>query len=220
MVSLLANGRVRALAVTLLFAAFTYMSPANSVTPASAAGSTSTSGGCLPGAIKTKLNDIRAKFGPITIVSSFRRGARIAGTGRPSYHASCRAVDFHPPKGKYSAVLAYLQRTHSGGLGTYSCGMHHLHIDNGPKVRFHHCVSSSGRIAKAGKRRGKRSKSYASLKKRKSQAFVAQAQSKKVKKRNDKRSKALASLKNGKARAAVAQVQGKQAKKRRKTRKA
>lgn len=157
---------------------------------AEAAKGASTSGGCLPGAIKAKLNEIRAKFGPITIVSTFRRGARIAGSGHMSYHASCRAVDFHPPKGKYGAVLAYLQRTHSGGLGTYSCGMHHLHIDNGPKVRFHHCVSSSGRIAKAKKRKGKRSKAYASLKKGKAQAFVAQGQSKKAKKKRKKTKKA------------------------------
>lgn len=149
-------------------------------TPASAA-SSGTSGGCLPASLKAKLNEIRSKFGPVTIVSTFRRGARIAGTGHVSLHASCRAVDFHPPKGKYSAVLAFLQRTHSGGLGTYSCGMHHLHIDNGPKIRFHHCVGSSGRMAKA-KRRGKRSKAYASLKKGQAQAFVEQGQVKKTRK--------------------------------------
>lgn len=179
-----ANGRFGA------FLALTFLCILTMAQPAVAAKGASTSGGCLPGAIKAKLNDIRAKFGPITIVSSFRRGARIAGTGRVSLHASCRAVDFHPPKGKYSAVLAYLQRTHSGGLGTYSCGMHHLHIDNGPKVRFHHCVSSSGRIAKARKRKGKRSKAYASLKKGKAQAFVAQGQSKKARKKRKKTKKA------------------------------
>jgi hypothetical protein len=178
--------------------------------PALAAPTASTSGGCLPASIKAKLNEIRSKFGPITIVSTFRRGARIAGTGRVSLHASCRAVDFHPPKGKYSAVLAYLQRTHSGGLGTYSCGMHHMHIDNGPKIRFHHCVGSSGRIAKS-KWRGKRSKAYASLKKSKSQAFVAQGQGKKAKRKHKK--KAYASLKKSKVQAFVAQGQGKKARK-------
>ncbi|MEZ5924439.1 MAG: D-Ala-D-Ala carboxypeptidase family metallohydrolase [Hyphomicrobiaceae bacterium] len=156
--------------------------------PARAAGGATTSPSCLPSSIKAVLNQIRSKFGPVTIVSTFRRGARIAGSGRPSYHASCRAVDFHPPKGKYSAVLAYLQRTHSGGLGTYSCGMHHLHIDNGPRIRFHHCVSSSGRIAKA-KRRGKRSKGYASLKKGSAQGFVAPGQAKKSKKKRKTKKK-------------------------------
>lgn len=100
---------------------------------------------CLPGSLKSKLAQIRAKFGPIRVVSAHRPGARIAGSGKRSYHASCRAVDFHPPKGKYRQVVAWLKKTHSGGVGTYSCGMHHVHIDNGPRVRFHHCVTAKGR---------------------------------------------------------------------------
>jgi hypothetical protein len=165
------NGRFNLLAIGLFLSLL--------ASSAAVAAPSTISSGCLPASIKSTLNAIRSKFGPITIVSTFRRGARIAGSGHMSLHASCRAVDFHPPKGKYSAVLAYLQRTHSGGLGTYSCGMHHLHIDNGPKVRFHHCVGSSGRIAKS-MRKGKRSKAYASLKKGKAQAFLAQGQIKKT----------------------------------------
>lgn len=99
---------------------------------------------CLPSAVKAKLAQIRAKFGPVSIVSADRPGARIAGSGKRSYHASCRAVDFNPPRGKYSQVVAWLKANHSGGVGTYSCGMHHIHIDNGPRVRFHHCVNASG----------------------------------------------------------------------------
>lgn len=99
---------------------------------------------CLPSSLKAKLNEIRAKFGPVRIVSTHRPGARIAGSGKRSYHASCRAVDFHPPKGKYSQVVAWLKANHSGGVGTYSCGMHHIHMDNGPRVRFHHCVNAKG----------------------------------------------------------------------------
>ena len=106
--------------------------------------------GCLPASLKSKLSQIRAKFGPVSIVSTHRRGARIAGSGKRSYHASCRAVDFHPPKGKYRQVVAWLKANHAGGVGTYSCGMHHVHIDNGPRVRFHHCVNARGRpMAKA-----------------------------------------------------------------------
>ncbi len=175
-----ATGRIHALAAALVLAVLSLVSISAVSTPASAA-SASTSGGCLPGSIKAELAAIRSKFGPVTIVSTFRRGARIAGSGHMSYHASCRAVDFHPPAGKYNAVLAYLQKTHSGGLGTYSCGMHHLHIDNGPKVRFHHCVNASGTpIGKhyAGKRRHKRH--YASSKRSK---HVAQYQSKKKRKK-------------------------------------
>ena len=181
MISFPATGRACALAAALVLAVLSLFT-LTTINTASAA-SASTSGGCLPASIKSTLASIRSKFGPVTIVSTFRRGARIAGSGHMSYHASCRAVDFHPPKGKYSAVLAYLQKTHPGGLGTYSCGMHHLHIDNGPKVRFHHCVSASGRPV--GKRHAKRrhKKSYAWKKGKKVQAVVAQSQTKKKKRK-------------------------------------
>lgn len=121
--------------------------------PAQAAGT-----GCLPGALKAKLSQIRQKFGPVSIVSTHRPGARIAGSGKRSYHASCRAVDFHPPKGKYRQVVAWLKANHSGGVGTYSCGMNHVHIDNGPRVRFHHCVTASGKPTGKSKYAAKRSK--------------------------------------------------------------
>jgi uncharacterized protein YcbK (DUF882 family) len=94
---------------------------------------------CMPGSLRSILSQIRAKFGPVQVVSTHRPGARIAGSGKPSYHASCRAVDFHPPRGKYRAVLAWLKNHHSGGIGTYSCNMHHIHIDTGPRVRWHKC---------------------------------------------------------------------------------
>lgn len=120
---------------------------------------------CLPGVLKTRLSQIRAKFGSARVISTYRRGARIAGSGRRSFHASCRAVDFHPPRGKYRAVVNWLKRNHFGGVGTYSCGMHHIHIDNGPRVRFHHCVNRRGRPTRRyAKRRG--SRKYASKRRR------------------------------------------------------
>ncbi len=95
---------------------------------------------CVPGVLRQRLNQIRRRFGPIRITSTFRRGARVRGSGRRSLHASCRAVDFHPPRGKYRAVARWLKANHNGGVGTYSCRMSHIHIDNGPRVRFHKCV--------------------------------------------------------------------------------
>ena len=100
---------------------------------------------CLPGSIQSTLNKIRQKFGPVRIVSTFRRGAIIAGSGRRSLHASCRAVDFHAPAGKRSAVIAWLRSNHRGGLGIYSCGMSHLHIDNGGGYTWNKCVGGSRR---------------------------------------------------------------------------
>jgi uncharacterized protein YcbK (DUF882 family) len=96
--------------------------------------------GCLPGSLQRTLIQIRAKFGPVAIVSTYRRGAIIAGTGRRSLHASCRAVDFHAPSGKRAAVIAWLRSNHTGGLGIYGCGMSHIHIDNGGRYSWNKCV--------------------------------------------------------------------------------
>ena len=142
---------------------------------------------CMPASLRSTLAQIKAKFGPVSIVSTHRPGARIAGSGRPSYHASCRAVDFHPPKGKYGQVVAWLKSNHSGGLGTYSCGMHHIHIDNGPNVRFHKCQGSGGRVyaskshkSKKYAYKGSSSKKYAanSSKSKKSYKTAAKAPTK------------------------------------------
>lgn len=120
---------------------------------AHARGGAHASTSCLPAVLKTRLNQIRSKFGPITVVSTYRPGARINGGRRPSYHASCRAADFIP-SGNYHVIVNWLYANHEGGVGTYSCGMRHIHIDNGPKVRFHHCVSGSrGKASKKRKRR-------------------------------------------------------------------
>ena len=83
------------------------------------------------------------------MISAHRPGARIAGSGRMSYHASCRAVDFNPPRGKYQQVASWLKANHRGGVGTYSCGMHHIHIDSGPAVRFHKCGAAATHRARA-----------------------------------------------------------------------
>ncbi|MGI9407604.1 MAG: YcbK family protein [Hyphomicrobiaceae bacterium] len=93
--------------------------------------------GCLPGSLKSTLYKIRKRYGPPRVISAHRPGARIRGTGKRSYHASCRAVDFHPPRGQYRAVLSWLKANHSGGVGTYSGKFHHIHIDNGPRTRWH-----------------------------------------------------------------------------------
>ena len=94
--------------------------------------------GCLPSVLKTRLAQIRKTFGKINVVSTHRPGARIRGSGKPSYHGSCRAVDFVPPSGKYNKVVRWLYANHEGGVGTYTC-MSHIHIDNGPYVRWSKC---------------------------------------------------------------------------------
>ena len=100
---------------------------------------------CLPGILKKRLAQIRKTFGSVHVVSTYRAGARMPN-GNSSFHASCRAVDFNPPSGKYNKVANWLKSNHEGGVGTYSCGMHHIHIDNGPRIRFHHCQSAGAVI--------------------------------------------------------------------------
>lgn len=90
--------------------------------------------GCLPSVLKQRLAEIRRKFGPVTIISTIRRGARIAGTGRRSKHADCRAVDFKIRN--RMKVWRWLNRVHKGGLGLYHGPCKHIHIDNGHRARW------------------------------------------------------------------------------------
>jgi uncharacterized protein YcbK (DUF882 family) len=135
----------RLLGLVVMFAALFILAMPMAATPAAAAKRKSGppkymySEGCLPAKVKGMLSTVRKKFGPIQVVSTNRPGARILGSGNKSYHSSCRAADFNPPKGKYKQVVAFLKSNWSGGVGTYSCNFHHIHIDNGPKVRFHRC---------------------------------------------------------------------------------
>jgi hypothetical protein len=73
---------------------------------------------------------------------------------------ACRlpAVDFIPPRGKYGAVAAWLKQNHRGGVGTYGCGMNHIHIDDGGQVRWHKCGGSkSAKRGKSGRKSVSRS---------------------------------------------------------------
>jgi uncharacterized protein YcbK (DUF882 family) len=92
---------------------------------------------CMPSEIRAILDNVRSLFGQINILSTHRPGAKIAGTNKASYHSSCRAVDFVPPKNKYKEVAAYLKSNWKGGVGTYSGRFRHIHVDTGPTVRFH-----------------------------------------------------------------------------------
>ncbi|NOU08162.1 MAG: DUF882 domain-containing protein [Hyphomicrobiaceae bacterium] len=137
------TGTVRAWAAALAFTlclALTVVTPAEARSKRSSHnhGGATTSESCLPGVLKQRLSEVRNRFGKITVVSTHRPGARINGSGKPSYHGSCRAVDFVPPSGKYSAVTKFLYATHEGGVGTYTC-MNHIHIDNGPNYRWSKC---------------------------------------------------------------------------------
>lgn len=91
---------------------------------------------CLPQPLQAILGTIQALFGPLSIISTHRPGAVIAGTNRRSHHAHCNAVDFVPKRNKQE-VINYLKQNWNGGVGTYSGRMNHIHIDGGRRVRFH-----------------------------------------------------------------------------------
>jgi uncharacterized protein YcbK (DUF882 family) len=96
---------------------------------------------CLPQQLKTTLHKLK-KFGRVQVISTYRKGARIAGTRKISKHASCRAVDFHL-KGNKRAAIKWLRKQRLEVI-TYGCGMHHIHIATG-SYKGHHCVDRRGK---------------------------------------------------------------------------
>jgi hypothetical protein len=93
--------------------------------------SAGTSRTCLSGAARNLLARIEAEFGAVGIVSTCRPGAVIAGSGRPSRHASGNAIDFNAPSGRKADVVRWLIANHrSGGVMTYA-RMNHIHVDIG-----------------------------------------------------------------------------------------
>jgi hypothetical protein len=90
-----------------------------------------TARGCLRPAARTLLERIEATFGRVQIISTCRPGARIAGSGRISKHASGEAIDFNAPSGQKAELVRWLIANHkSGGTMTYS-GMSHIHVGVG-----------------------------------------------------------------------------------------
>jgi uncharacterized protein YcbK (DUF882 family) len=92
--------------------------------------SSGTSRSCLTSSARALLGRIESQFGAVQIISTCRPGARIAGTGRISRHASGNAVDFNAG-GRKAAIVRWLIANHkSGGTMTYA-GMNHIHVDIG-----------------------------------------------------------------------------------------
>jgi hypothetical protein len=90
-----------------------------------------TSRTCLTAAARDLLARIEAQFGDVRVVSTCRPGATIAGSGRPSRHASGNAVDFDAPAGRKRDVVSWLIANHrAGGVMTYAA-MNHIHVDIG-----------------------------------------------------------------------------------------
>jgi hypothetical protein len=97
---------------------------------------------CLRPAARALLDRIEAEFGAMKIISTCRPGARIAGTGRISKHATGEAIDFDAGKQKAQVVKWLIANHKSGGIMTYA-DMGHVHVDVG--YHFVALGASSGR---------------------------------------------------------------------------
>lgn len=86
--------------------------------------------GCLRSTARALLDRIEAQFGPMQLISTCRPGARIAGSGRISKHASGEAIDFNAGRRKGEVVRWLIANHQSGGTMTYA-GMSHIHVDVG-----------------------------------------------------------------------------------------
>jgi hypothetical protein len=110
---------------------------------------------CLKPEIRALLERVEDVFGPVEVISTCRPGATIAGTGRPSRHASGNAVDFEAGNRK-GKIIDWLVANHPhGGTMTYA-DMSHIHIDVGQ-----HFVSLAGGRKYASKSGGGSSRRYA-----------------------------------------------------------
>ena len=90
------------------------------------------SSGCLTSEARSLLGRIKSRFGNVQIISTCRKGARIASTGRPSKHASGQAIDFRVAGRKREVVQWLIANHHNGGIMTYS-DIDHVHVDVGSR---------------------------------------------------------------------------------------
>jgi uncharacterized protein YcbK (DUF882 family) len=107
----------------------------------------------LTPAMLALLDRIESTFGPVNVISGYRPGARIAGTGRISRHASGNAADIDVGGRKGAIVKWLIANHHNGGTMTYS-DMGHIHVDIGQ-----HFVSLGANSHRGGGRRVARSRS-------------------------------------------------------------
>ena len=109
----------------------TYLAPEEPTSPLALQDSRDAPRTCLTAAARALLDRIEQKFGTVKVISTCRPGAVIAGTWRPSRHASGNAVDFLAGSRK-AAIVEWLIANHrDGGTMTYAA-MDHIHVDIGP----------------------------------------------------------------------------------------
>jgi hypothetical protein len=89
---------------------------------------------CFPARLSAILAHIAARTGRRPLVTS---GGRHKGR-RGSMHRTCRAADIRVPGVSVSKIVAAARSAPGiGGIGTYCNGI--VHVDVGPRRRWHHC---------------------------------------------------------------------------------
>ncbi len=85
---------------------------------------------CLPEGLRTVLQDVQARFGTVTLVSTreLHTDNHSPGSARHKMHGNCRAVDFKV-EGDLTAITAYLRsRPELSGDNSYR-NNRVIHID-------------------------------------------------------------------------------------------
>jgi hypothetical protein len=88
---------------------------------------------CVPGSLIRVLKRVSARYGPITVNSTWRapgKNRRVGGRGH-SMHLACRAVDFRVHGSSRGLIKFLLAQKDVGGFNRYPSGFYH--IDNGPR---------------------------------------------------------------------------------------
>lgn len=103
---------------------------------------------CAPAAIRSQLAAVAAQCGPLEVISTFRKGAIVIGTGKPSLHRFCSddrgAADFRVRD--YRCARKALANW-KGGLSVDPFAVGHLHIDVRKKaLRFAHIRRKALRV--------------------------------------------------------------------------
>jgi hypothetical protein len=89
---------------------------------------------CFPGKLRAVLQHIARQVGRRPLVTS---GHRSNGR-RGSYHRKCLAADIRIPGISVKRIVAAARSAPAiGGIGTYCNGI--VHVDVGPKRRWHYC---------------------------------------------------------------------------------
>lgn len=88
---------------------------------------------CIPSSLRAILAKVSAKYGPITVNSTYRapsKNRKVGGRGK-SMHLSCRAVDFRVHGSTRGLMQFLVSQGGVGGYNRYPSGFYH--IDNGPR---------------------------------------------------------------------------------------